>query len=99
MPPPPVLLLDEATAALDSESERIVQAALDALIAGEAGAGMTKIVVAHRLATIRKADIIAVVSDGVVAELGTHAQLMAKVGGIYRGLALAQDPDALSKTV
>ena len=94
---PRLLLLDEATAALDSESERIVQAALDALIASEEGAGMTKLVVAHRLATIRKADMIAVIADGVVAELGTHAQLIAKVGGIYRSLALAQDPDALSK--
>lgn len=93
---PKLLLLDEATAALDSESERIVQLALDALIAGEAGAAMTKVVVAHRLATIRRADMIAVIADGVVKELGTHAQLIAIEGGIYRGLALAQDPAALS---
>ena len=93
---PKLLLLDEATAALDSESERVVQLALDALIAGEAGAAMTKVVVAHRLATIRRADMIAVIADGVVKELGTHAQLIAAVGGIYRGLALAQDPGALS---
>ena len=93
---PKLLLLDEATAALDSESERVVQLALDALIAGEAGAAMTKVIVAHRLATIRRADMIAVVADGVVKELGTHAQLVAVKGGLYRSLALAQDPDALS---
>jgi ABC-type multidrug transport system fused ATPase/permease subunit len=91
---PRVLLLDEATAALDSENERVVQAALDALLSS-AGAGMTKLVVAHRLATIRKADIIAVIADGVVAEQGTHAELIRREEGIYRGLALAQDPAAL----
>jgi ABC-type multidrug transport system fused ATPase/permease subunit len=99
----------QATAALDSESERIVQAALDNLLsiagsgrpgsgaAGEdegASSAMTKIVVAHRLATIRHADIIAVVNDGRVVEQGTHAELMQRGGGLYRQLALAQDPSA-----
>jgi ABC-type multidrug transport system fused ATPase/permease subunit len=89
---PLIMLLDEATAALDSESERIVQAALDAALASHGE--LTKVVVAHRLATIRNADVIAVVADGVIAERGTHAQLMRLREGIYRGLAIAQDPTA-----
>lgn len=94
---PRIMLLDEATAALDSESERIVQAALDALL--ESHGDLTKVIVAHRLATIRHADIIAVVSDGVIAESGTHAALIAKTDGIYRALALAQDPHAADSVV
>jgi ABC-type transport system involved in cytochrome bd biosynthesis fused ATPase/permease subunit len=88
-----VLLLDEATAALDSASERVVQAALDAIITSTAG-HLTKIVIAHRLATIRRADIIAVVSEGQVVEQGSHDELMARPEGVYRSLALAQDPTA-----
>ena len=49
-----------------------------------------------RLATVRRADIIAVIADGVVQEQGTHAELIRREGGLYRGLALAQDPSALS---
>ncbi|KAJ0391962.1 hypothetical protein P43SY_002480 [Pythium insidiosum] len=79
---PRVLLLDEATSALDSESERVVQEALDKVVALKK---RTTIIVAHRLSTIRKADKICVVSGGHIAEQGTHDELLAK-GGIYTTL-------------
>jgi subfamily B ATP-binding cassette protein MsbA len=70
---PPLLILDEATSSLDSESERLVQDALERLMAGR-----TTLVIAHRLSTIRKADRIVVLIDGAVAEEGTHDELLAK---------------------
>ena len=76
----PILLLDEATSALDTESERQVQAALDALMADR-----TTLVIAHRLSTVVRADLIYVIMDGRVAEQGSHAELLAR-GGHYKHL-------------
>nr|CAD7406898.1 unnamed protein product [Timema cristinae] len=81
---PHILLLDEATSALDTSSEAKVQAALD-----KASTGRTTIIVAHRLSTIRQADKIVALSDGQVAEQGTHEQLMA-LKGHYHDLVMAQ---------
>jgi ATP-binding cassette subfamily B protein len=80
----PLLLLDEATSALDAENERLVQRALD-----KAMEGRTTIVIAHRLATVLRADRIVVMDAGKVVEEGTHAELVAK-GGLYARLAELQ---------
>jgi len=85
---PEILLLDEATSALDSESELVVQDALDNVVAKQK---RTTIVIAHRLSTIRNADTIAVISGGVVAEQGTHDELMALETGHYRTLVEKQE--------
>jgi ATP-binding cassette subfamily B protein len=80
----PILLLDEATSALDAESERLVQQALTTAMEGR-----TTLVIAHRLATVLKADRIVVMEEGKVVEQGTHAELFAK-GGLYARLASLQ---------
>jgi len=77
---PPILVLDEATSALDTESERLVQQAIDRLMAER-----TVLVIAHRLATVRDADEIVVLDAGRVVERGTHDQLF-RGGGLYRRL-------------
>jgi ATP-binding cassette subfamily B protein len=84
----PILLLDEATSALDAENERLVQRALD-----EAMEGRTTLVIAHRLATVLKADRIVVMDEGRVIEEGSHHQLVAK-GGLYSRLAALQFGEA-----
>ncbi|MCJ1292941.1 hypothetical protein MMC34_004494 [Xylographa carneopallida] len=84
---PRLLLLDEATSALDTQSERIVQKALD-----EAALGRTTIAVAHRLSTIRHANVIFVMEDGRIAEIGTHEELQ-RLKGRYYAMCLAQSLD------
>jgi ATP-binding cassette subfamily B protein len=84
----PILLLDEATSALDAESERLVQAALERLMANR-----TTLVIAHRLATVRAADRIVVMDGGRIVEQGTHAQLIAR-SGLYARLASLQFSEA-----
>lgn len=78
---PKILLLDEATSALDAESERVVQDALDLVMLNR-----TTVVVAHRLSTIRNANVIAVVRDGAVVEKGKHETLISVKDGFYASL-------------
>lgn len=82
---PKILILDEATSSLDSESERLVQDALEKLMVGR-----TSIVIAHRLSTIRNADQIYVIERGKLIEHGTHAELMQNTEGIYKNLSELQ---------
>ena len=89
----PILILDEPTAALDTESERLVIEALERLMKGR-----TVLTIAHRLSTIRDADSIIVLKDGMVAEQGTHSQLLA-LGGTYAELYNIQFETAPAKAV
>ena len=82
---PAILILDEATSSLDSESERLVQEALEKLMQGR-----TSFVIAHRLSTIRKADKILVLEKGKLKESGNHEQLMLIQDGLYRSLSKLQ---------
>jgi ATP-binding cassette, subfamily B, bacterial MsbA len=84
----PILILDEATSELDSESEMLVQKALNNLMTGR-----TVFVIAHRLSTIRRADMIAVLDDGAIRERGTHEELLVR-NGIYARLYEMQFRDA-----
>jgi ABC-type multidrug transport system fused ATPase/permease subunit len=98
--PPLVLALsetcnctDEATSALDAESEHMVQKAIDHMIEtarSDNGSGMSVMIVAHRLSTIRNADIIFVIQDGQVIEQGTHSKLIQKEHGAYSSLIRRQ---------
>ncbi len=82
---PRILVLDEATSAVDTQTEQLIQQAFERLMAGR-----TSIVIAHRLSTIRKADQIVVLKEGQIVELGNHAQLMANADGYYTRLIQAQ---------
>lgn len=82
---PKILILDEATSSLDAENERLVQDALEKLMKGR-----TSIVIAHRLATIRRADQILVLDKGRIVERGTHEELLQAPAGLYRGLSQLQ---------
>jgi ABC-type multidrug transport system fused ATPase/permease subunit len=82
---PAILILDEATSSLDSESERLVQEALEELMKGR-----TSIIIAHRLSTIREADRIVVIDKGKVIENGSHEALMQSEGGLYKYLSQLQ---------
>jgi ATP-binding cassette subfamily B protein/subfamily B ATP-binding cassette protein MsbA len=81
---PQILILDEATSNLDTESEQLIQAAMSSLLAGR-----TTFVIAHRLSTIRRADLILLMEDGQVIERGNHDELM-KLGGVYYRMVLRQ---------
>jgi subfamily B ATP-binding cassette protein MsbA len=81
---PRILLLDEATSSLDTESERLIQEALERFRAGR-----TTVVIAHRLSTVKSADRIAVLEDGRLVELGSHSELLA-AGGLYHRLCEQQ---------
>jgi ABC-type multidrug transport system fused ATPase/permease subunit len=87
---PRILLLDEATSALDAESEALVQEAIDDMLARHGSRSMTVMIVAHRLSTVRNADVIFVVQDGNVVEQGSHETLIANPEGAYSNLVYRQ---------
>lgn len=89
---PPILILDEATSAIDVRGEKIVQAALDRV-----SKDRTTIMIAHRLSTVRRADRIIVMQDGVAVEQGTHDELLLVEDGIYRGLVVSQRIEHLER--
>ncbi|GFZ17130.1 P-glycoprotein 2 [Actinidia rufa] len=89
---PSILLLDEATSALDAESEKSVQEALDRVMVGR-----TTVVVAHRLSTIRNADIIAVVQSGKIVETGSHDELISRPNSAYASLVQLQEASSLHR--
>lgn len=82
---PKVLILDEATASVDTQTERMIQEALERLVSGR-----TVVAIAHRLSTLRNADRLIVIDDGQIVEVGTHAELLEKENGIYRNLVEMQ---------
>ena len=89
---PSILLLDEATSALDAESEKSVQEALDRVMVGR-----TTVVVAHRLSTIRNADVIAVVQSGKIVETGSHDELISNPNSAYSSLVQLQEAAPLQR--
>jgi ATP-binding cassette subfamily B protein len=91
---PAILILDEATSSIDTESEALIQHAIEKLIAGR-----TSIVIAHRLSTIRKADKILVLDKGEVKEIGTHNELLQNKGFYYQLYQMQFSGDQISKPV
>lgn len=89
---PSILLLDEATSALDAESEKSVQEALDRVMVGR-----TTVIVAHRLSTIRNADVIAVVQEERIVETGNHEELISNPGSAYSSLIQLQEAGSLQR--
>jgi ABC-type multidrug transport system fused ATPase/permease subunit len=85
---PQILILDEATSNLDTESEQLIQSAMASLLAGR-----TTFVIAHRLSTVRQANLILLMDEGRIVERGTHDELMAR-GGQYRDMVLRQMQDS-----
>jgi ATP-binding cassette subfamily B protein len=81
---PQILILDEATSNLDTESEQLIQASMAELLAGR-----TTFIIAHRLSTIRRADVILLMEDGRIIERGTHESLM-QAGGVYHDMVVRQ---------
>ena len=89
---PRILVLDEATASVDTITEQKIQSAIDTIIHGR-----TSIVIAHRLSTVRNADLILVVDDGKIIEQGTHDQLMSRRGSYYRLYTRQYEDEATSR--
>ena len=83
---PNILILDEATSAVDTQTEKLIQEAIDRLVQNR-----TTIIIAHRLSTLRKADKIVVLEDGRIAEVGTHNELMKKRGKFYKMIQMQAD--------
>ena len=85
---PAVVILDEATSSLDTESERLVEQALEQLLQGR-----TTLIIAHRLSTVRRADRVIVLDSGAIVETGRHEELVHREGGLYARLYNGQVPD------
>ena len=91
---PKILILDEATSAVDTETEKLIQEALDRLVSGR-----TTIAIAHRLSTLQNVDRLLVMKDGHIVEEGTHEELLSKPDGVFRRLVEMQQEVAKSRVI